>query len=125
MPGLDLMDSTAYWPRLDATQLSCLKKKKSSFKAKFEGDERVISCLFKVEMHALWQQKKLREFCMEKGIHVSAYSPLGGRDAPWGTNKVMECEVLKEIAKAKGKTVAQVSFSSFLSHVCVTRGYCA
>ncbi|XXG80983.1 hypothetical protein AAC387_Pa09g1721 [Persea americana] len=61
-----------------------------------------------VEMHALWQQKKLREFCMEKGIHVSAYSPLGGRDAPWGTNKVMECEVLKEIAKAKGKTVAQI-----------------
>lgn len=85
----------------------------------------MIFCRFKVEMHPLWQQNKLREFCMEKGIHVSAYSPLGGRNTPWGTNKVMECEVLNEIAKAKGKTVAQVSFSSFLSRVCVTRGFCA
>ncbi|PIA64039.1 hypothetical protein AQUCO_00201379v1 [Aquilegia coerulea] len=37
-----------------------------------------------VEMHPLWQQKKLRDFCAEKGIHVSAYSPLGGKGAKWG-----------------------------------------
>ncbi|KAF8398864.1 hypothetical protein HHK36_014728 [Tetracentron sinense] len=61
-----------------------------------------------VEMNPLWQQKKLREFCKEKGIHITAYSPLGAKGAPWGTNQVMECEVLKEIAKARGKTVAQV-----------------
>ncbi|KAE8036943.1 hypothetical protein FH972_009574 [Carpinus fangiana] len=62
-----------------------------------------------VEMNPLWQQKKLREFCEKMGIHITAYSPLGGKGTLWGTNWVMECEVLKEIAKAKGKTVAQVS----------------
>lgn len=59
-------------------------------------------------MNPVWQQKKLRKFCEEKGIHVTAYSPLGARGTLWGTNEVMECEVLKEIAKANGKTVAQV-----------------
>lgn len=61
-----------------------------------------------VEMNPLWQQKKLREFCMEKGVHVSAYSPLGGRGTAWGSNRVMDCEVLHQIATSKGKTIAQV-----------------
>ncbi|GMY18118.1 non-functional NADPH-dependent codeinone reductase 2 [Fagus crenata] len=61
-----------------------------------------------VEMKPLWQQKRLREFCEEKRILITAYSPLGGKGTPWGTNRVMECDVLKEIADAKGKTIAQV-----------------
>ncbi|XP_058228055.1 non-functional NADPH-dependent codeinone reductase 2-like [Rhododendron vialii] len=61
-----------------------------------------------VEMNPLWQQKKLRKFCEEKGIHVTAYSPLGAKGTLWGTDQVMECEILKEIAKSKGKTLAQV-----------------
>ncbi|XP_043715328.1 non-functional NADPH-dependent codeinone reductase 2-like [Telopea speciosissima] len=61
-----------------------------------------------VEMNPLWQQKKLREFCTEKGIHVTSYSPLGAKGTLWGTNRVMECEVLKEIAEARRKTIAQV-----------------
>ncbi|XP_030447944.1 non-functional NADPH-dependent codeinone reductase 2-like [Syzygium oleosum] len=61
-----------------------------------------------VEMNPLWQQQKLREFCKDKGIHITAYSPLGARGTFWGTDRVMECEVLQEIAKAKGKTLAQV-----------------
>ena len=59
-------------------------------------------------MSPLWQQKKMREFCVEKGILVTAYSPLGAKGAIWGTNRVMECDVLKEIAISKGKTIAQV-----------------
>ncbi|KAF8398862.1 hypothetical protein HHK36_014726 [Tetracentron sinense] len=69
-----------------------------------------------VEMNPLWRQKKLREFCKEKGIHITAYSPLGAKDAPWGTNQVMECEVLKEIAKAREKTVAQVCLRWVFHH---------
>ncbi|KAG6678260.1 hypothetical protein I3842_14G070500 [Carya illinoinensis] len=63
----------------------------------------------KVEMNPYWQQEQLREFCEEKGIHITAYSPLGGKGTIWGTNWIMECEVLKEIAKAKGRTIAQIS----------------
>ncbi|WOK93182.1 hypothetical protein Cni_G01876 [Canna indica] len=61
-----------------------------------------------VEMHPLWQQKKLREFCTEKGIHVSAYSPLGAIGVLWGTNAVLDCDEVKRIAQSTGKTRAQV-----------------
>ncbi|PIA64041.1 hypothetical protein AQUCO_00201381v1 [Aquilegia coerulea] len=61
-----------------------------------------------VEMHPLWHQKRLREFCAEKGIHVSAYSPLGGKGAIWGSNAVFESEQIKQIAQAKGKSIAQI-----------------
>ncbi|KAI8024514.1 putative NAD(P)H-dependent oxidoreductase 1 [Camellia lanceoleosa] len=37
-----------------------------------------------------------------------AYSPLGAKGTIWGSDKVIECEVLKQIAKARGKSVAQV-----------------
>ncbi|XP_031248176.1 non-functional NADPH-dependent codeinone reductase 2-like [Pistacia vera] len=63
-----------------------------------------------VEMNPIWQQKKLREFCEGKGIHLTAYSPLGASGSTlWGNHHVMECQVLKDIANSKGKTVAQVS----------------
>ncbi|KAF7846988.1 hypothetical protein BT93_L3510 [Corymbia citriodora subsp. variegata] len=61
-----------------------------------------------VEVNPLWQQQKLREFCKEKGIHITAYSPLGAKGTLWGSDRVMKSEVLQEIAEAKGKTLAQV-----------------
>ncbi|KAF2286947.1 hypothetical protein GH714_036060 [Hevea brasiliensis] len=63
-----------------------------------------------VEMSPLWQQKKLIQFCKEKGVHITAYSPLGAKGTLWGTNQVLENQVLKEIAEARGKTVAQVTY---------------
>ncbi|XP_056168784.1 methylecgonone reductase-like [Syzygium oleosum] len=62
-----------------------------------------------VEMNVAWQQEKLRTYCREKGIHVSAWSPLAANGAPWGSLAVMENPLLKEIAIAKGKTVAQAA----------------
>ncbi|XAR64505.1 D-galacturonate reductase [Bertholletia excelsa] len=62
-----------------------------------------------VEMNPLWNQKKLRELCKAKGIHVTAYSPLGANGTKWGDNRIVGCDVLEEIAKARGKTTAQVS----------------
>ncbi|KAL9156410.1 hypothetical protein ABFS82_09G075000 [Erythranthe guttata] len=55
-----------------------------------------------VEMNVGWQQGKLVQFCREKKIHISAWSPLGA-------NAVMENPVLKEIAVNKNKTLAQVA----------------
>uniref|UniRef100_A0ACD5UAK0 Uncharacterized protein n=1 Tax=Avena sativa TaxID=4498 RepID=A0ACD5UAK0_AVESA len=62
-----------------------------------------------VELNPVWQQKKLIEFCKEKGIHVTAYSPVGGQTRTIQTNAVLQSEVLKEIAEARGKSVAQIS----------------
>ncbi|XVF85527.1 hypothetical protein PTKIN_Ptkin17bG0124500 [Pterospermum kingtungense] len=61
-----------------------------------------------VEINPLWQQEKIRKFCKEKGIIITAYSPLGAKGALWGKDWVMDCDVLKKIAQTKGKTIAQV-----------------
>ena len=69
-------------------------------------------------MNPCWQQKKLIKFCKDNGVVVVAYAPLGAVGTFYGTNRVMESEVLKEIAEARGKTVAQVPTHSLLS-VCL------
>ncbi|BAT79858.1 hypothetical protein LR48_Vigan04g024400 [Vigna angularis] len=61
-----------------------------------------------VELNPTWQQKELREFCEEKNIIVTAYSPLGSGNF-WGLNNVMDNELLKQIGEAHGKSIAQVS----------------
>lgn len=73
-------------------------------------------------MNPLWQQKKLREFCKEKGIHITACCPIGGQDRPGSRNLVMESKVLQEIAKTRGKTVPQVVIKS-LSSLALTYGF--
>ncbi|GMI87807.1 hypothetical protein like AT1G59960 [Hibiscus trionum] len=61
-----------------------------------------------VELNPMWNQKKLREFCNANGIFITAYSLLGAPGTAWGSNRVMDSDVLKEIAEAKGKTIAQI-----------------
>lgn len=61
-----------------------------------------------VELNPTWQQKKLIEFCNDKGIHVTAYSPLGGQRIS-KLNPVRQSDMLEEIGKARGKSVAQIS----------------
>ena len=58
-------------------------------------------------MNLGWQQKQLKEFCKSHGIVITAFSPLR-KGATRGTNMVMDNDVIKEIADAHGKTVAQV-----------------
>ncbi|XP_047955812.1 methylecgonone reductase-like [Salvia hispanica] len=62
-----------------------------------------------VEMNVGWQQQKMLEYCKEKGIHVSAYSPLGARGSSWGSNAVMENSILDHIAASMNKTIPQVA----------------
>jgi len=61
-----------------------------------------------VELHPLWQQKKLRDYCSKVNIHVSAYSPLGASGTHYGSNAAIENTVIQEIAERHGKSVAQV-----------------
>uniref|UniRef100_K7MVA9 Chalcone reductase CHR5 n=1 Tax=Glycine max TaxID=3847 RepID=K7MVA9_SOYBN len=60
-----------------------------------------------VEVNLGWQQQKLRDFCKEKGITVTAFSPLR-KGASRGANFVLDNDVIKELADAHGKTAAQV-----------------
>ncbi|KAK7394253.1 hypothetical protein VNO78_14775 [Psophocarpus tetragonolobus] len=60
-----------------------------------------------VEVNLGWQQVKLREFCKEKGITITAFSPLR-KGASRGVNFVLDNDVIKELADAHGKTAAQI-----------------
>jgi diketogulonate reductase-like aldo/keto reductase len=75
-------------------------------------------------MNPLWQQKKLREFCEKKGVHITAFSPLGAKGTPWGTSWVMDSQELKDIAIAKGKTTAQVIHNYLFIIIIIIKKYC-
>eukprot|EP01138_Halocafeteria_seosinensis_P014243 gb/GECG01014542.1/.p1 GENE.gb/GECG01014542.1/~~gb/GECG01014542.1/.p1 ORF type:complete len:233 (+),score=27.40 gb/GECG01014542.1/:1-699(+) len=67
-----------------------------------------------IEMHPYLQQKKLVEFCQERGITVTAFSPLGSPDRPNAGNDssgmppVLENDVIRNIATKHNCSSAQV-----------------
>ncbi|ESQ29500.1 hypothetical protein EUTSA_v10023826mg [Eutrema salsugineum] len=109
------MDYETVWSEMEECQRLGLAKciGVSNFSCKklqhILSNAKIPPSVNQMEMSPVWQQRKLREFCKSKGIVVTAYSVLGSRGAFWGTHKIMESDVHKEIAEARGKTVAQVS----------------
>jgi len=59
-----------------------------------------------IEAHPYLQQAALTKYHKDKGIHITAYSPLGQN--VYGLDKVIDDPVVQEIAKATGKDAAQV-----------------
>ncbi|PKI77132.1 hypothetical protein CRG98_002635 [Punica granatum] len=107
------MDFKAVWAAMEECQRLGLTKSigVSNFSCKkletILGFATIPPSVNQVEMNPVWQQKKLREFCLANNIFITAFSPLGGSGTSWGTNLVMENEILREIAKAQEKTIAQ------------------
>ena len=66
-----------------------------------------------VEFHPHLTQTELRSFCKENNIQFEAWSPLK-------KGRLFEDETLQEIAKAHGKTVAQVILRWNIQHEVVT-----
>lgn len=67
-----------------------------------------------IEVHINLNQKKLRDFCKNKDIAITAYSPFGapGRSSafqPAGPDVDLNCDKLSQIAKKYNKTNAQVA----------------
>lgn len=81
----------------------------SNFSVKKLGDllevARIPPAVNQVECHPMWQQRKLHEFCKAKGVHLSAYSPLGSQKP----NGVLVNPVVKMVSEKVGKTPAQIS----------------
>eukprot|EP00735_Rhodelphis_limneticus_P015281 TRINITY_DN9483_c0_g1::TRINITY_DN9483_c0_g1_i1::g.265::m.265 TRINITY_DN9483_c0_g1::TRINITY_DN9483_c0_g1_i1::g.265 ORF type:complete len:333 (+),score=65.65,sp/Q84TF0/AKRCA_ARATH/49.84/5e-102,Aldo_ket_red/PF00248.16/3.3e-59,Sigma70_r4/PF04545.11/5.4e+02,Sigma70_r4/PF04545.11/1.4e+02,Sigma70_r4/PF04545.11/6.2 TRINITY_DN9483_c0_g1_i1:46-999(+) len=72
-----------------------------------------------VEVHPLFRQDALIEFCASKGIHVTAYSPLGSPDRPSKTEQdptLLEHPTVLEIAQRMGKTPAQILIRWAIQH---------
>ncbi|KAJ3703343.1 hypothetical protein LUZ61_007048 [Rhynchospora tenuis] len=84
----------------------------SNFSCKKLGDlleiARVPPAVNQVESHPGWQQRKLHEFCQSKGVHISAYSPLGRPVYSSGNSIVLCNPIVKMVAEKLGKTPAQI-----------------
>jgi alcohol dehydrogenase (NADP+) len=66
-----------------------------------------------IELHPLLQQKEMLEFCRDKGVMLTAYSPLGSTDRPERLKKpedpeLMDDPVITAVAEKHGATPAQV-----------------
>ncbi|KAK1271667.1 Aldo-keto reductase family 4 member C9 [Acorus gramineus] len=85
----------------------------SNFSSKKLGDlldvAHVPPAVVQVECHPVWHQTKLRAFCKSKGVHLSAYSPLGSPGTAWIPGDVLKNPILITVAEKLGKTPAQVA----------------
>ncbi|KAI6684233.1 hypothetical protein NL676_030146 [Syzygium grande] len=85
----------------------------SNFSSKKLGDlldiAEVPPAVNQVECHPYWQQGKLREFCISKGVHLSGYSPLGSPGTGSLKSDILKNPVITTIAEKLGKTPAQVA----------------
>ncbi|KAL0304973.1 UNVERIFIED_CONTAM: Deoxymugineic acid synthase 1, partial [Sesamum calycinum] len=103
------MDIESVWAAMEECQRMGLTKAigVSNFTCKklqqILATAKIQPAVNQVEVNVCWQQKKLIEFCKEKGIVVVAYSSLGSVGTFYGTNRITGSEVLKQIAKAKGE----------------------
>ncbi|XP_050547805.1 aldo-keto reductase family 1 member B1-like [Daktulosphaira vitifoliae] len=64
-----------------------------------------------VECHPYFNQKNLKEFCYEKEIILTAYSPLGSSDNSWKMSdgpSLLENTIILDIAGKHGKSAAHV-----------------
>lgn len=76
-------------------------------------DAEIKPMVNQVEFHPLLNQKELRTFCKQHSIQMEAWSPLA-------QGKLLDHEVVKEIAEQHGKSTAQVIIRWDLEHEVVT-----
>lgn len=64
-----------------------------------------------IELHPMFQQKEICEFCKKQGIKIMAYSPLARMD-----KRLMENELLKKLAEKYSKSVPQIILRWDIQH---------
>ena len=78
----------------------------------------VVPAVNQIEVHPYFAQREVQGFAAEHGIRTQAWSPIGGitfyRDGSHGST--LKDPVIAEIAKAHGKTAAQVMLRWGLQH---------
>ncbi|CAH2052999.1 unnamed protein product [Thlaspi arvense] len=111
------MDYEAVWYEMEECQRLWLAKciRVSNFSCKklqhILSIAKILPSINQVEISPVWQQRKLRELYKPNDIVVTGYVVLGSSGAFWGSSRVLESDVLKEIAEVKGKTVVQEGVS--------------
>ncbi|CAK9866309.1 unnamed protein product [Sphagnum jensenii] len=86
--------------------------------------EKGLIKLIGVEMHPCWQQKQLREYCKNKGIQITAYSPLTspapGAEVYFNQRiSVLKDPIILAIAEQHAKSPAQISLRWIIEAGCI------
>lgn len=73
------------------------------------------SVTVQVEVHPYWRQEKIHAWCNERGIHLTAFSPLGSPDSATIFKRtgppLLENETVREIGKKHGRNVGQARWA--------------
>ncbi|KAJ8652023.1 hypothetical protein O0I10_012367 [Lichtheimia ornata] len=67
---------------------------------------KVVPAVNQIELHPYLPQQKLLDYCASKGIHCTAYSPLGSVNST-----LLQDETINKIAAARNKSPAQIILS--------------
>ncbi|CAM1508734.1 Fc.00g055820.m01.CDS01 [Cosmosporella sp. VM-42] len=70
----------------------------------------IIPAVNQIENHPLLPQQEIVDFCGEKGIHVTAYSPLGSSGGP-----LLQLPTIQRLAKKKGASPSAILLSWHVS----------
>ncbi|KAI9323656.1 NADP-dependent oxidoreductase domain-containing protein [Dichotomocladium elegans] len=76
------------------------------FLTKLLETAKIVPAVNQIELHPYLPQQRLVDFCASKGIHTTAYSPLGSSNAP-----LLQDETINKIAAKHNKSPAQVVLS--------------
>jgi glycerol 2-dehydrogenase (NADP+) len=66
----------------------------------------IIPAVNQIENHPSLPQQEIVDFCKAKGIHITAYSPLGSTGSP-----MLKSDAVVEVANRRGVTPAAVLLS--------------
>ena len=66
----------------------------------------IVPAVNQIENHPLLPQQEIVDFCKSKGIHITAYSPLGSTGSP-----MMSDERVLKVAKEKGVSAGNILLS--------------
>ena len=80
---------------------------------KIINESGVVPAMNQVELHPYNPQNDLLKYCQEKGIRLTAYSPLGSGDRPDSMKQkdeppLLENDTVKSVAEKEGLTPAQL-----------------
>ena len=71
--------------------------------------EEILSCgevkpmIHQMEVHPLFTQNEMRQFCNKEGIQIMAYTPIARND-----DRLLDSRILNNIARKYKKTISQV-----------------
>ncbi|KAI9495456.1 NADP-dependent oxidoreductase domain-containing protein [Zychaea mexicana] len=104
----DFTETYAVMEKLDGKKVRAIGVSNFSVRnlKKLLNTAKVVPAVNQVELHPFLAQKALVDFCAERGIHMTAYSPLGSTDSP-----LMKDSTVAEIAKKYDATPARILLS--------------